>query len=123
VKFSPPSLAIAIAIGILGIVILSVGVNNLSKDCSEQVFSVVMVNEELGFLKATINGKEVIPENGGDLANGSTKAVITTWYNATDNTVMPHYHMDTWGLCVIGLMICAGAAATYSFTKPKRRYY
>ncbi len=116
-------LAIAIAVAILGVVILSVGVNNLSKDCSEQTFNVVMVDNTLGFLRGDINGKEIIPENGGDLANGATVATITTWYNATDNTVMPHYHMDTYGLSVIGLLLCGVAVGLYLFSRRRRAYY
>lgn len=114
---------IAITIALFGIVILSVGVNNLSKDCSEQVFNVVMINEELGFLKGTMNGVEILPENGGDLANGSTKAVITTWYNATDNIIMPNYYLDTYGLCAFGLILCGIAAAVYFASRRKKQYY
>ena len=116
-------MVIAIAIAIFGIVILSVGVNNLSKDCSQQTFNVVMINEELGFLKGTMNGVEILPENGGDLANGSTKAVITTWYNATDNTIMPNYYLDTYGLCVFGLILCGIAAAVYFASRRRKKYY
>ena len=116
-------MVIAIAIAIFGIVILSVGVNNLSKDCLQQTFNVVMINEELGFLKGTMNGVEILPENGGDLANGSTKAVITTWYNATDNTIMPNYYLDTYGLCVFGLILCGIAAAVYFASRRRKKYY
>lgn len=116
-------IAVAIIIGILGIVILSVGVNNLSKDCSLQTFNVVMINSELGFLKGNINGKEILPENGGDLANGSAKAVITTWYNATDNMIMPNYYLDTYGLCAFGLLLCGIAAAIYFVSRHRKKYY
>ena len=116
-------LLLAIVLALVGLVVMAVGVNNLSKDCSQQTFNVVMINEELGFLKGSINGKEILPENGGDLANGSTKAVITTWYNATDNLIMPNYYLDTYGLCVFGLLLCGIAAAVYFASRRRKRYY
>lgn len=116
-------LIVSIFILALGVLVLAVAGENLSKDCSEQVFNVVMVDNELGFLRTTIDGKEVIPENGGDLANSSTKAVITAWYNATDNTVEPHYYLDTYGLIVFGLVLCAAGAGVFFISRRRPKYY
>lgn len=116
-------IVIALAIALLGIGNLAVGFNNLSKNCFEQTFSVVMINQEIGFLRTELNGQKVIPENGGDIANGSTTDTITTWYNATDNEIMPNYYMDTWGLSIVGLVCCGIAAVLYFVSNRRRTYY
>lgn len=114
---------IAIAIALVGLGNLAVGFNNLSKDCYEHTFEVVMINNELGLLRTEINGEEIIPENGGDVANGATTDVITVWYNATDNEIMPHYYMSTWGLSIVGIILCGIATVVYFASKRRHSYY